>query len=81
MTAADILSHNPVKQHGKLGLGRWSILVNNGLWRPRNFDVEIIRLLQWALQGKVSKILLSVPSRHGKSSLISRNFASYFLSH
>lgn len=72
---------NRIRHHGKLGLGRWSILVNNGLWKPRNFDIEIIRLLQWALQGKVSKILLSVPSRHGKSSLISRNFASYFLAH
>jgi predicted phage terminase large subunit-like protein len=41
----------------------------------------IIELLQYALQGKVSKILLGVPSRHGKSTLISKNFASYFLAH
>ena len=88
MTASTILRQNnshtfddKLRNHGKMGLGRWSILVNNGLWRPRDFDIEIIRLLQWALQGKVSKILLSVPSRHGKSSLISRNFASYFLAH
>lgn len=67
--------------HGVLGLGRWSILVNDGYWKPRNFDILIIELLQYALQGKVSKILLGVPSRHGKSTLISKNFASYFLSH
>lgn len=67
--------------HGALGIGRWSILVNNGHWRPRNFDVLIIEMLQYALQGRVSKILLGVPSRHGKSTLISKNFASYFLSH
>lgn len=67
--------------HGTLGIGRWSVLVNNGSWRPRNFDVLIIELLQYALQGKVSNILLGVPSRHGKSTLISKNFASYFLSH
>ena len=41
----------------------------------------LIELLQYALQGKVSKILLGVPSRHGKSTLISKNFASYFLAH
>lgn len=63
------------------GIGEWSILINNGYWRPRNFDVLIIELLGYALQGKVSKILLGVPSRHGKSTLISKNFASYFLAH
>lgn len=67
--------------HGVLGLGRWSIYINNGYWQPRDFDVLIIELLQYALQGKVSKILLGVPSRHGKSTLISKNFASYFLAH
>ena len=67
--------------HGVMGLGRWSIYINNGYWQPRNFDVLIIELLQYALQGRVSKILLGVPSRHGKSTLISKNFASYFLAH
>jgi predicted phage terminase large subunit-like protein len=68
-------------EHGVLGLGRWSIYINNGYWQPRDFDVLIIELLQYALQGRVSKILLGVPSRHGKSTLISKNFASYFLAH
>lgn len=77
ITAEEISQSN----HGPLGIGRWSILINNGYWRPRNFDVLIIELLQYALQGKVSKILLGVPSRHGKSTLISKNFASYFLAH
>lgn len=67
--------------HGQLGLGRWSILINNGRWRPRHFDILIIELLQYALQGRVSKILLSVPRRHGKSTLISKNFTSYYLAH
>lgn len=64
-----------------LGLGEWSILVNEGNWKPRSFDVVIIELLQYALQGRVSNLLISLPPRHGKSTLISRNFASYFLSH
>ena len=63
------------------GIGEWSILINNGYWKPRDFDVLIIELLGYALAGKVSKILLGVPSRHGKSTLISKNFASYFLAH
>ena len=67
--------------HGVLGLGRWSILIHEGKWRPRNFDVLIIEFLQYAIQGKVSKILLSIPRRHGKSTLISKNFTSYFLAH
>ena len=77
ITAEDIST----TEHGVLGLGRWSIYINNGYWQPRDFDVLIIELLQYALQGRVSKILLGVPSRHGKSTLISKNFASYFLAH
>ena len=75
---AEEISQLPSKPRG---IGEWSILINNGYWRPRNFDVLIIELLGYALQGKVSKILLGVPSRHGKSTLISKNFASYFLAH
>ena len=71
----------PTQYSGPLSLGEWSIFVNNGLWAPRDFDLVIIELLEKALQGKVSRILLSVPSRHGKSTLISRNLASYFLAH
>ena len=75
---AEQISQLPSKPRG---IGEWSILINNGYWRPRNFDVLIIELLGYALRGKVSKILLGVPSRHGKSTLISKNFASYFLAH
>lgn len=64
-----------------LGIGEWSIIVNNGRWKPRPFDQVIIELLQYALMGKVSNIMISLPPRHGKSTLISQNFASYFLSH
>lgn len=67
--------------HGTMGLGRWSACINEGFWKPRKFDMIIIELLQYAIQGKVSGILLGVPSRHGKSTLISKNFCSYFLSH
>ena len=76
MTAA-----SRVNAHGTMGLGRWSIYINNGFWKPRDFDVLIIELLQYAIQGRVSGILLGVPSRHGKSTLISKNFCSYFLSY
>lgn len=64
-----------------LNLGAWSLLVNNGSWLPRDFDMKIMELIKYAIDGKVSKIMLSVPSRHGKSTLISRNLASYFLAY
>lgn len=67
--------------HGDIGLVRWSVEINNGHWQPRSFDKVIIELLYYALQGRVSKILLGVPSRHGKSTLITKNFISYFLAH
>ena len=69
------------EQHGLLGIGRWSLLINEGWWRPRNFDLLIIEVLNYCIQGRLSKVLLGVPSRHGKSTLISKNFVSYFLAH
>ena len=62
-------------------IAEWSYKVNSQQWMPRDFDMLIIELLEAALRGKVSKILLSVPSRHGKSTLISKNLTSYFLSY
>ena len=76
--SADEITQLPSRPRG---IGEWSILINNGYWKPRDFDVLIIELLGYALAGRVSKILLGVPSRHGKSTLISKNFASYFLAH
>ena len=61
------------KSKGQLNLTAWSYAVNNGMWVPRDFDLKIIELIEkYAIKGKVSRILLSVPSRHGKSTLISR---------
>jgi len=72
---------DPNQDHGQLGLVRWSIYVNNGGWYLRDFDILIIELLQYALLGRVSKLLFSLPRRHGKSVLISKNFVSYFMAH
>ncbi len=76
------MSITPTEENiGWLSLAEWSHIVNNNQWWPRDFDMVIIELLEAALRGEVSKILLSVPSRHGKSTLISKNLASYFLSY
>ena len=71
----------PVEQ--KLPFIGWLYGVNqdNTNWHIRDFDIEISRLIDAAIDGRVSKILLSVPSRHGKSTLISKYLASYFLSY
>ena len=67
----------------KLPFIGWLYGVNqdNTNWHIRDFDIEIARLIDAAIDGRVSKILLSVPSRHGKSTLISKYLASYFLSY
>ena len=59
----------------------YGINQNTPSWQVRDFDLKIMDLIDWAIDGKVSKILLSVPSRHGKSTLISKYLASYFLSY
>ena len=70
-----------VRKKPVLGLGQWSVIINEGKWIPRDFDLIIIEFLNYAMQGKVSKLMVGVPPRHGKSTLISRNFCSYFMTH
>ena len=67
----------------KLPFIGWLYGVNqdNNSWHIRDFDIKIAQLIDAAIDGRVSKILLSVPSRHGKSTLISKYLASYFLSY
>lgn len=62
-----------------LNIAMWGKLITEGKWKPRNFDKLIIEFLYYALQGRVSKIMISIPPRHGKSTLISKIFCSYFL--
>ena len=67
----------------KLPFIGWMYGVNqhNNNWHIRDFDIKIAQLIDAAIDGRVSKILLSIPSRHGKSTLISKLLASYFLSY
>lgn len=62
-----------------LNIAMWGQLITEGKWEPRHFDKIIIEFLYYALQGKISKIMISIPPRHGKSTLISKIFCSYFL--
>ncbi|RAP49295.1 MAG: terminase large subunit [Methanosphaera sp. rholeuAM270] len=62
-----------------VNIALWGKLITNNEWKPRHFDKIIIEFLYYALQGRVSKIMLSIPPRHGKSTLISKIFCSYFL--
>ena len=62
-----------------LNIAMWGKLITENKWKPRDFDKIIIEFLYYALQGKVSKIMISIPPRHGKSTLISKIFCSYFL--
>ena len=78
-----ILTEKPQNNNNNntLPFVEWSFQINNGFWIPRRMDAPILKLLDYALEGKVSKILIGIPSRHGKSTIISQNFASYFLAH
>lgn len=72
-------SNQPYFNPATENIAYWGYFINNGHWYPRRFDEIIIKLLYYAEMGKISKILLSVPSRHGKSTLISKIFASYYM--
>ena len=62
-----------------LDLFLWTRLVQGTEWQARPFDIPILQLLSYALTGRVSRIMVSIPPQHGKSTFITESFLSYLM--
>lgn len=59
----------------------WTSFINNHEWEQRPFDYIILELLSYCIEGRISRLMISIPPQHGKSSFITESFVSYLMIH
>ncbi|MBQ9988119.1 MAG: phage terminase large subunit [Clostridia bacterium] len=73
-----------VKQLARQELARRSFLeyciyVHRGVWKPGRHHRLIAEKLEGVLAGRIKRLMIFMPPRHGKSMMITETFPAYFL--
>lgn len=61
--------------------GSFAMEASSGAWKPFKHLILVIELLLYVVQGRVSRLMIFMPPRHGKSELISHYFLTWYLGH
>ena len=54
--------------------------VHHGKWKPYAVHKLLCEKLEAVLQGRIKRLIISMPPRHGKSQTVSETFPSYYIS-
>lgn len=57
----------------------WYKAINYDMYKPLKWQIPILRILNYAVEGKVSRIMISAPPQHGKTVLICDAFTSWYM--
>ena len=57
----------------------FAIIASQGHWRPYKHLLPVIELSMYVAQGKITRTMIFMPPRHGKSKYISEYFLSWYL--
>lgn len=57
----------------------WYTAINYGMMKPLKWQIPILKVLNYAESGKVSRIMVSAPPQHGKTVLICDAFTSWHM--
>lgn len=57
----------------------WYQAINYGMMKPLKWQIPILKVLNYAVAGKVSRIMVSAPPQHGKTVLICDAFTSWYM--
>lgn len=60
-------------------IDEYAELASRGTWQPYRHLGYVIEMLHYVIEGRVSRLMVFMPPRHGKSELISYYFLSYYL--
>lgn len=71
--------NNPNQSEIPLGPGTFAIEASRGRWKPFKHLIIVIELLLYLIQGRFNRLMVFMPPRHGKSTLISQYFLAWFL--
>lgn len=61
------------------GIGTYAIEASHKRWKPLKHLIICIELLLFLVQGRLNRLMIFMPPRHGKSELISQYFLSWYL--
>lgn len=57
----------------------WYKTINYNMMQPLKWQIPILKMLNYAIDGKCSRIMISAPPQHGKTVLICDAFASWYM--
>jgi len=57
----------------------WYKAINYDMYKPLKWQIPLLRILNYAVDGKVSRIMISAPPQHGKTVLICDAFTSWYM--
>lgn len=77
-------SINSPKQYGYAeypsdSLVDWFNHIHYYTYKPLKWQIPLFQVLDYAVQGKVSRIMISAPPQHGKTELLVNTFISYYM--
>jgi len=77
---ADILQENPIgDKYISDDIISWYHAINYGMIKPLKWQIPLLKVLNYAEMGKVSRIMVSAPPQHGKTVLICDAFTSWHM--
>ena len=57
----------------------WYKAINYDMYKPLKWQIPILRILNYAVEGRISRIMISAPPQHGKTVLICDAFTSWYM--
>ena len=57
----------------------WYQAINYNMYKPLKWQIPLLRLLNYAVEGKASRIMISAPPQHGKTVLLCDAFTSWYM--
>jgi len=82
MTIIDntILQDNPLgERYISDDIISWYRAINYDMMKPLKWQIPLLKILNYAVAGKVSRIMVSAPPQHGKTVLICDAFTSWYM--
>lgn len=62
-----------------LNLVDWYNTIHYNIYKPLKWQIPLFKVLDYAEQGKLSRLMISAPPQHGKTELLVKTFLSYYM--
>ena len=76
MTSTDLMDTGRIASND---LVTWFNTIHYNTFKPLKWQIPLYEVLTYAMQGKLSRLMISAPPQHGKTELLVNTFLSYYL--